>query len=81
MSTKLIQFSLLIQVNGRQREFNFRQRSVDHYDGNTTDERGDRYYFKLVMERGEWIFADKDLPPWLKEFESHVGQAIVQNNL
>ena len=76
MVTKNIQFTLLIPVDTRKREFNFRQRNPEWYDGNTTDEQGERFYFKLVKERGEWIFANETIPAWLKSSEVLVRQAI-----
>ncbi len=74
--TKNIQFTLLIPINTRKREFNFRQRNPELYDGNTTDEAGERYYFKFIKERGQWIFANEGLPTWLVNSEALVRQAI-----
>lgn len=76
MNTRHIQFSVLIPVNGRLREFNFRQRNAEQYDGNTTNELGERFYFKLVRERDQWIFADTNLPDWLRGSEKLVGNAV-----
>jgi len=76
MTNRLIQFTLLISVNTRQREFNFRQRTPEEYDGNTTDERGERYYFKLVRSDDKWIFGKDPIPMWLREIEAHIGKAI-----
>ena len=73
---KNIQFTLLIPIASRMREFNFRQRTPELYDGNTTDERGERYYFKLILERGQWIFANQTIPAWLQNSEPLVRQAI-----
>jgi hypothetical protein len=83
MTNRLVQFTLYIRVRGRQREFNFRQRDENHYDGNTTDERGDRYYFKLVKANDKWAFGDITLPAWLRETETDVVNAIdnANNNL
>ena len=76
--TKNNQFTLLIPVNSRVREFNFRQRTAELYDGNTTDERGERFYFKLIMERGQWIFADDVMPAWLKNSEELIRNALLE---
>lgn len=76
MQNKLIQFSLIIPVNNRQREFNFRQRTPSLYDGNTTDERGDRFYFTLVKENDQWALGDSSLPAWIKNNESEIALAI-----
>lgn len=72
MKATLNQFSLIVLVNGRQREFNFRQRSNELFNGNTADERGDRHYFDVIVENGEWRFKDQLLPAWLKQAEAPV---------
>ncbi len=78
---KNVQFTLLIPVTTtRKREFNFRQRNPELYDGNTTDEQGERFYFKIVRERGEWIFANESLPAWLMPSEMFVRQAISERD-
>ncbi len=79
MMTKLVQFTLLIPVNGRLREFNFRQRGPEQYDGNTPHENGDRFYFKLIKDGDHWIFEDALLPTWLRESESQIARAISQH--
>ncbi|HEX7903317.1 MAG TPA: hypothetical protein VF487_05520 [Chitinophagaceae bacterium] len=81
MQTKLIQFSLIIPINNRQREFNFRKRTATLYDGNTTDERGDRFYFTLEKETGQWQFGDDSLAPWLKNNMLPIVAAIEQVGL
>jgi hypothetical protein len=74
--TPIVQFTLLIPVKGKRREFNFLKRGVEQFDGNTTDDRGERYYFKLVKERDQWIFADAMLPEWLRDCQESVAVAI-----
>lgn len=78
ITVKNIQFTLLIPVDTRVREFNFRQRTPELYDGNTTDEQGERFYFRLIMERGQWIFANESLPAWLLKSEQRVRDAIIE---
>jgi hypothetical protein len=75
----LNQFTLLIQANGRLCEFNFRQRSADLFNGNTSDERGDRHYFDVVQENGSWKFKDRLMPGWLTASEETVVQRVIEH--
>lgn len=77
MYSRLIQFTLLIPVNKRKREFNFRQRTATLYDVNTTDEAGERYYFTLVKENEQWLFGTGQIiPQWLKNSEEEILAAF-----
>lgn len=77
MYLRLIQFTLLIPVNHRKREFNFRQRNAALYDVNTTDEAGERYYFTLVKENEQWIFGrGQIIPQWLVKNEEQILTAF-----
>ena len=78
MTIPLIQFTLLIPIHSRRREFNFRKRSEDRYDGNTTDERGERYYFELIREAGLWKLHGINLPGWLGENEAAIVDALAE---
>ena len=76
MKATLNQFTLIVPVNGRQREFNFRQRSNELYNGNTADERGERHYFDVIVENGDWKFKDQLLPAWLKQHEDAIIKGL-----
>ena len=76
--TKNIAFTLLIKINGRLREFNFRKRGELFYDGDTNDERGNRYFFKLEKENDGWKITGVTLPSWLLESESLISGAIAK---
>ena len=80
-TTPLIQFTLLIPIANRQREFNFRKRSLDLYDGNTTDERGERYYFNLTRVSDQWKLNVAALPGWLLDNESTIVRALSDSEL
>lgn len=71
-----ITFSLLIKINGRLREFNFRKRSDHNYDTDTNDERGNRCTFRLVKEDESWKIKGQSLPKWLLESDSILHDAI-----
>jgi hypothetical protein len=75
----LNQFTLLIHASGRLREFNFRQRGAELFNGNTADDRGDRHYFDIVHENGTWKFKDCLMPVWLTASEDIVVQKVVEH--
>jgi hypothetical protein len=76
MTTKLVQFTLLIPTNGRLREYNFRQRGDEQYDGNTPHESGERFYFKLHKEGDQWMMEEATLPAWLLDNKDKISEAI-----
>ncbi len=78
MTTPLIQFTLVIAVQQRRREFNFRMRSKELYDGNTTDERGDRYYFQITKHNDQWKLSGTQLPAWIRDNEPAIVQALTE---
>lgn len=73
-----IAFTLLIKVNGRLKEFNFRKRSVNTYDANTNDELSSRYFFGMEKTEGVWKITGKNLPGWLLENEATISAALEQ---
>lgn len=73
-----IAFTSLIKINGRLREFNFRKRADLRYDVDTNDERGNRYFFKMVKEEGTWKIDDTRLPDWLAGNENLIAEAIAR---
>jgi len=75
---KNIAFTSLIKVNGRLREFNFRKRSESLYDGDTNDERGERYFFKIEKVNDEWTLSGMQVPSWLSQQEEAIGRAVQQ---
>ncbi|HKZ67976.1 MAG TPA: hypothetical protein VJ111_16530 [Chitinophagaceae bacterium] len=78
---KNIAFTSLIKVNGRLREFNFRQRGISHFDIDTTDERGNRYFFKMEKQEKSWKICDANLPGWIMENERLVAEAASNNSI
>jgi len=73
---KNIAFTSLIKINGRLREFNFRKRGTLQYDTDTNDERGNRYFFKMIKQEDGWKISDAGLPGWLMESEALIAAAI-----
>jgi hypothetical protein len=77
LNKKNIAFTLLIKINGRLREYNFRKRGETFYDVDTNDERGNRYYFKMVKQEEGWKLGGDHLPGWLKENELLIHESIL----
>ena len=75
---KNIAFTLLIKINGRQREFNFRKRSEFWYDGDTNNDRGDRVFFKLEKDAENWKLSGNDLPNWMTNNESSISESVTR---
>ena len=71
-----IAFTLLIKVNGRLKEFNFRKRSEVNYDANTNDELSSRYFFGMQKIEGVWKITGKDLPAWLLDNEALISESL-----
>jgi len=71
-----IAFTLLIKINGRQKEFNFRKRQDDNYDTDTNDEYGNRYIFRMIRAEEGWKISGKSLPAWLTENERLIHEAL-----
>ena len=71
-----IAFTLLIKINGRQREFNFRKRSDSNYDTDTNDELGNRYIFRMEKTNDSWKINGKSLPTWLTDSEPIINEAL-----
>jgi hypothetical protein len=73
-----IAFTILIKIEGRLKEFNFRKRAENLYDGNTNDEYSIRYYFQLKKEDGaaDWKINGQSLPGWITKNETTVSEAL-----
>lgn len=71
-----IAFTLLIKINGRQREFNFRKRQDANYDTDTNDEYGNRYIFRMIKTDDGWKVTGKSLPAWLTDNEKLIHDAL-----
>lgn len=72
-----IHFTLLIKIGGRLREFNFRKRNPDLYDGDTSDERGTRIQFKFMRQEGGFEFESiVGLPSWVVDNKKVIAEAV-----
>ncbi len=79
MTATNIAFTILIKINGRQREFNFRKRSDSIYDTDTNDELSNRYIFRMEKTDAEWKIVGKMLPDWLTASEALISEALEQH--
>ena len=73
-----VAFTILIKIEGRLKEFNFRKRNENLYDVNTNDEYTARYYFQMEREDGknEWRISGQPLPVWLTGHETAISNAL-----
>ncbi|RYG36008.1 MAG: hypothetical protein EOO01_31095 [Chitinophagaceae bacterium] len=76
--TRNIAFTVLIKINGRLKEFNFRRRSSSLYDVDTNDERGERYFFKAEYLHDRWAVSGADLPAWLSQGEKIIADTLLE---
>jgi hypothetical protein len=77
--SKNIQFSRLIKIEGRLREFNFRKRAGIHgitFCVDTVDDRSNRIIFEMQKTEGDWRIADAGLPYWIREQEAKLNELI-----
>lgn len=78
---KNIQFSIRVKMEGRVRELNFRQRSADLYDGDTSDEQGARWIFTWKHDNGNWELQSTPhggaLPGWLLHNTSAIRESFL----
>jgi hypothetical protein len=76
---KNIQFTKLIKVNGRAREFNFRKKQLSGeaiYDIDVSDERGERHYISLRQQNGSWAIEGNNVPAWLQNVYTDIVKEI-----
>lgn len=75
---KAVQFSLLIKVDGRLREFNFRKIRNTEEESlavNVCNERGDRIFFNMKKQESGWEFSPSNLPLWIDQNKKIIRQA------
>ena len=79
-----IQFTRLIKIGGRLREFNFRKGApgleglftVDVLDAESP--QGNRIIFKMKNSGNEWQIIDAALPAWIMQTETTLHQVITE---
>lgn len=76
---RAVQFSLLIKLDGRLREINFRKiRNIedDVFSVNVCNERGDRIFFDMKRQETGWDFTPSNLPEWIEQNKKAIKQAV-----
>ncbi len=74
-----IQFTRLLKVKGRLKEFNFRKpnnREESLFTVDTAEEYGSRIIFQMQKLNGHWKIINTDLPPWVQEKEGDFHNLI-----
>jgi hypothetical protein len=77
---KNVQFTKLLKVEGRLREFNFRNHldsfQKDICSVNVADERGNRIIFEMKKQENGWKIVETQLPPWILSNETNFVQFL-----
>ena len=75
---KNIQFSRLIKVNGRLKEFNFRKPNSKEspFTVDVIDDRANRIIFKMQKTDDTWKILPQVLPEWIIQGEAAFAEII-----
>jgi hypothetical protein len=76
---KMIQFTRLVKMEGRLREFNFRKMrnpEEEQFSVNVCNERGDRILFNMQKKDNNWRIQSTELPKWILQNENRLDEAI-----
>ncbi|WP_276481938.1 hypothetical protein [Paraflavitalea pollutisoli] len=76
---KNIQFTKLLKVEGRLREFNFRKLGGVNegiFTVDVVDDRGNRILFRMQKEDGNWKIMPQSLPRWIMDTEAQFHDQI-----
>lgn len=84
---KMVHFSRLVKIDGRLREFNFRKNNTAGnyiFDVDTADDRGNRLFFRLDKDAGDWQLDSKqNLPDWItknqEQLVSELEEGVNEN--
>ncbi len=76
---KNIQFTKLIKVDGKLKEFNFRKpngKQEGLFTVDVIDERGNRIIFKMEKTDARWKIISHELPAWVLDSEDNFHDLI-----
>ena len=76
---KNIQFTKLMKVDGRLREFNFRKLGGQNegiFTVDVVDDRGNRILFRMKQEDSAWKIQEQPLPNWIRENEHRLHELL-----
>ena len=75
-----IQFTRLIKINGRLREFNFRKLNgaqEGFFSVDVSDDRGNRLMFTMQRQQGRYtLIPSTQTPDWITEQEAELAEQI-----
>ncbi|HWC52406.1 MAG TPA: hypothetical protein VG676_02395 [Chitinophagaceae bacterium] len=74
-----VQFTRLLKVNGRLREFNFRKLGGINeglFTVDVVDDRGNRIMFRMQKEDGNWKILSQPMPAWVLQSEDQLHEII-----
>jgi hypothetical protein len=76
---KNIQFTKLLKVEGRLREFNFRKLggvNEGFFTVDVVDDRGNRILFRMQKTDSNWKLVQQPLPRWIADVETQLHEII-----
>jgi hypothetical protein len=79
--SKNIQFTRLIKVNGKLKEFNFRKPNNDEGSLFTVDvinEQAQRIIFSMQKNEAGWKIITPAIPGWIEEKETELNEIITE---
>ena len=79
LSIRNIQFTKLVRVDGRFREFNFRKSGKDEqmvFNVDVTDDRNTRIFFRMQKENSAWKILPQEIPTWILSNETNLCELI-----
>lgn len=82
VAVKNIQFSKLIKINGRLKEFNFRKPNRNdnsNFTVDVLDERGDRIIFHMEKVDEKWTIVQGEIPSWIHGKEDELNEEIMKD--
>ena len=76
-----IQFTRLLKIKERLKEFNFRKpnsKQESLFTVDTAEEYGSRIIFHMQNQNGSWKILPQELPPWILEKEDMFNDIILE---
>jgi hypothetical protein len=76
---RMVQFTRLVKVEGRLREFNFRKLrdpAEEIFNVNVCNERGDRFFFNMQKKDNGWKIEAGEVPNWVVQSEPSLNKEI-----
>jgi hypothetical protein len=74
-----VQFTRLMKVEGKFREFNFRKMGINsegQFTVDTADDRGNRIVFAMSKDNDTWKFINTNFPVWISQNETKLHEII-----